>query len=1391
MVYLRKRLLRHNLVTTCSFVRNRWAVLVSLMLFISIFCPSARAMEPATGVLNSNGNVNLPLSIDPTGRTEGFSAVLFDNSNGLPTSEANAIAETSDGYIWIGSYAGLIRYDGNTFERMDSTSGITSIKCLFVDSQDRLWIGTNDNGVAMLNKGELKIWGKLDGMKSAHTRAITEDQSGNIYVATASGIMMFNKDLQLSSMEEEAIADANMRDLRKGNDGTIYGVTDSYDLMRIQDGNLIAYVSLADNPLNGASSILPDPQNPGMLYQENGSLDEHGLYHVDLNDGFHVLEKIDIEPLIYIKATEYIDGKIWICAGNGIGVVEDGQFTLLENLPMNNNVGHVMTDYLGNLWFTSTRQGVMKVVPNQFSDLFGRFELPEKVVNTTCMCDGNLFVGTDTGLIIIGSDGPLDEFPIAKATSASGIDLAWKDLIEQLDGVRIRSIIRDSKERLWISTWRTQGLICLDHGEVTVFTDADGLLSNGIRAICEREDGGILVAVTGGVSLIEDGRVVASYGKEDGILNEETLTVAEGTDGKIVLGSNGGGIFLIDDGGVTNINVEDGLPSDIVMRLKLDKKRDIIWIVTSSAIAYMTPDYKVTTVQKFPYPNNFDVYEDASGNMWVLSSNGIYVVPVEEMVANGELNLVFFGMASGLPCITTANSYSELTPDGDLYIAGSTGVCKVNIDQPFEDVNDLKAIVPYVEADGRILYPDETGGFTIPSNTRKLTISSSVFNYSLSDPQVNYSLEGFDREWTTVNRSDVVPVDYTNLKGGTYSFVMQLKDSLGRGNKTVSVSIVKEKAFFEETWFIIVAGLLLLGTIAATVHFYIQRKTRVLERKQRESHEQFEQTAEALASAIDAKDKYTNGHSRRVAEYSLRIAKEAGMTKEECEKVYFAALLHDVGKIGVPIEILSKKGRLTDEEFGFIKQHPSMGGQILSSIKNSPWLSIGARYHHERYNGRGYPEGLKENDIPEIARIIAVADAYDAMTSNRSYRHAIPQHIVREELVKGSGTQFDPEYAKIMIRMIDMDTEYTMQEQESSQEPSESLRCDTIYNDCTKGIFVLPIKTTRISLCSHPDDGIAEDACLPSLILFDALDGQVHPGEENNKDLLYFEYAKIRLDGRVEECNTRKCEVTVLDQETLVENAGFGEPESEQRYVIEAVRYLDHAIVRISDERQTIQIILALPDKTRFLYISVGGEHCYIHNIMTSVDETPINPDTLPRIMEEISFIKGCPEGDLPNIEVDGWRTATTKGIPIKDAMTLTFHSKSLPTARLVWHCPFISVFSSSDGKVDGKEFREYILLRLDGENWDSEYADNKVLVKQTAEFESWNAWKDKNKQGLDYTVTIRRDRNRIIMQTQNLGIAIESVTTIRDNARDVYIALTGDQCAITNIHLTRDGQKG
>ena len=200
-------------------------------------------------------------------------------------------------------------------------------------------------------------------------------------------------------------------------------------------------------------------------------------------------------------------------------------------------------------------------------------------------------------------------------------------------------------------------------------------------------------------------------------------------------------------------------------------------------------------------------------------------------------------------------------------------------------------------------------------------------------------------------------------------------------------------------------------------------------KKTSENQKLFLHVVSTLTTAIDAKDTYTNGHSNRVAFYAKEIARRYGYSEKEQHDIYMMGLLHDVGKIGVPDTVINKPAKLTEEEFDEIKNHPVMGARILKNIKEMPKLATGARWHHERYSGDGYPDGLMGTDIPEEARIIAVADAYDAMTSRRSYRNILPQGIVKEEIENGRGTQFDPDFADIMLEMIEEDIEYKLREE--------------------------------------------------------------------------------------------------------------------------------------------------------------------------------------------------------------------------------------------------------------------------------------------------------------------------------------------------------------------------
>ena len=197
----------------------------------------------------------------------------------------------------------------------------------------------------------------------------------------------------------------------------------------------------------------------------------------------------------------------------------------------------------------------------------------------------------------------------------------------------------------------------------------------------------------------------------------------------------------------------------------------------------------------------------------------------------------------------------------------------------------------------------------------------------------------------------------------------------------------------------------------------VEKQTSIAKERAERLEKVNEEVEEMLALTIDAKDRYTNGHSFRVAAYSEAFARRLGMPEEECRNIRQEAMLHDVGKIGVPDEVLNKPGRLTDEEFGRIKSHTRIGGSILKQSSVMQGAADVAKYHHERYDGSGYPDGKKGEEIPLHARIVSIADAYDAMRSDRIYRKGLDPETIHKELIRCRGTQFDPAMIDAFLEM--------------------------------------------------------------------------------------------------------------------------------------------------------------------------------------------------------------------------------------------------------------------------------------------------------------------------------------------------------------------------------------
>lgn len=937
--------------------------------------------------------------------TAPYVVTLYNEQNGLPTGEANTVLQTTDGHIWIGSYGGLIRYNGSEFRNYSVEGTITSssIRSLFEDSQGRLWIGTNDAGVVMMEKDVFTEILSPEDKSFLCIRDFAEGEDGTIYVASSSGIAKIN-DGKVEPYIIEEIEGNMVYSMAIDTYGRLWGCMSDGDCVVIKDDVLVDIYE-AGRMFDGADIYSIDEDEEGNIVLGTSGSTVVVLHFLteslqaDAYDGdFFSTGNVSVHNTVNV-----INGYILVSAINGFAVISpEGKVTEFGEADKAMSVNAAISDYENNIWLASSSYGVIKYSQGCFETPNAVADLSDVTANAVAYQQGFWYIGTDTGLIVCD-----DEW-----------NRVSNELTERFEGIRVRCIIADSKGGIWIASYSDEAVVCyrVGTGSITVYNSENGLAGDRARVLYELSDGSIAVGTQTGVSIIQNDEVKESYDHDDGIDNPTILCLAEGNDGELLAGSDGNGIYVIKDGQITNRGFGEGLEEGVVLRMLQDEDGSG-WFVSAGSSLYYWKDGQFKRLSNFTKDAGsiFDFY-DKDGKLWIIQNSGVIAMDKEDLLSGAETDTIHYSFNHGLTGSINANTWNYMDDTGRLYLSTRNGISSF----AFQGVNNAapKLCISRVIVDGQVYeHPTE---LKLDSSTQRITIEFSTLSYTDTiELRVTTILNGFDKTVELAeNKSG--SVSYTNLPGGDYTFEVKVYSPENKEiMQTYTLAISKDKKITEYVVFWVLVVALLIAVSCGVVMYMAKVKLSRLHRKQQEYRDIIEQSLSTFASMIDAKDAYTNGHSIRVAEYSRELAKRMNLSKDAQENIYYMALLHDVGKIGVPDYILNKPGKLTQEEMDIIRQHVNIGGEILKNFTALDGIADGAKYHHERYDGTGYGEGLAGLDIPQVARIIGVADSYDAMSSDRCYRKALSPEKIQEELKENCGMQFDPEVVPHMLAMIE------------------------------------------------------------------------------------------------------------------------------------------------------------------------------------------------------------------------------------------------------------------------------------------------------------------------------------------------------------------------------------
>lgn len=940
----------------------------------------------------------------------GYYQYVYSENTGFPENCIYDIAQKSDGTLCFATASGLIEYSGffgyKVFNK-ETVEGqnFSMVLTVFVDSKDREWLGTNNVGLICKTGDSYKNFDISSGAPSNSVRDIKETADGSIIVATASGIYsidsednitVYDNDLGVSTQGYQLIEDLSAKD-------AFLCVTNTGFIAKINGkkiGETIDYHNITKN-------IIKDIDYVDSCTYRVGT-DAGEVIEVVNKDGVQTLRTLAQTGSPVYKMVRDTNGLCWVLCRNGIGYIDAASvYHSVRNIQLD-GISSVACDFQGNYWFSAYNGGVVELCRSYFTDINDCYSLGDSMVNCVIKFNGLLYTGTENGLSII------DE---------SADEVITNDLTKRLNGVNIKAMAEHSDGRLLIAT-AGEGIFSYDgKGGIRQITTEQGLISNSVNTLSVMSDGDVIVGFDDGITILEAENTSRSYNEENGIAGKVLSIKGVPKLNFCIVGTESNGAYKIEkDGEVYAFDdVTNGVTGSIKSMLKSSDGKGL-WVSIGPRLYYIEDGKEPKEISKLNVLHEIvDMMLAPDGRMWIIATNRIIVTTEKELLNSAKtFNSISLDSSCGLVNDIDKYSYSYLSPDGTLYVCTDKGLLSIDTGG-FERALDTAA--PRLKIGG-IYGDDGKQDFTntpLGDGTQKITVDVSVVSFQpYSEYYLRYSLSGRDKFEYTEEANGNNSFVYTNPSGGNYNLSVSLIDS--RTHEvldTRQVTFSKDYSYFEQYAFKVVVAFF-VGFLIIVFAYMLTILKSVRERKKRARIQEIsEQAMRAFTKVIDAKDSYTKGHSERVAKYSVEIAKRYGINDERLDNIYYAALLHDIGKIGIPDGILKKSDKLTPEEYEVIKTHTTVGAEILKDMTAVKNIQFGARDHHERYDGKGYPRGIKGSEISLEGKIIGAADAYDAMSTSRGYNTAFDKEHIKKEVMEQSGKQFDPEVAEILIKMID------------------------------------------------------------------------------------------------------------------------------------------------------------------------------------------------------------------------------------------------------------------------------------------------------------------------------------------------------------------------------------